>query len=119
MGTTLGIGQTQRLRVKLNTQLPNGPWQAKITLVSGITARTAQATLTFPSGPGVSRAAPGHIAPQRPWPVLGAAFAALLLLSAFARQVLGRRKHQKRHVVGGQRPLTTTREPLTRTKVRP
>lgn len=119
VATTLGIGQTQALRVKLNTQLPNGPWQAKITLVSGITTRTAQATLTFPSGPGVSRAAPGHIATQRPLPLLGAALAALLLLIAYARHVLDRRKRHQKHLVAGQRPLTPTREPLTRTKVRP
>lgn len=52
LGTTLGIGDTVPLLVKLDPQLPNGPWLAKITVKSGVTQRTAQATVTFPSGPG-------------------------------------------------------------------
>jgi hypothetical protein len=53
LGTTLGIGETQPVSVALDERLPAGPWTASITLKSGLTERTVEATLTFPAaGPG-------------------------------------------------------------------
>jgi hypothetical protein len=48
LGTTLGIGDTEPVTVTLDRQLPAGPWDAKITLRSGLLTHTAQAIITFP-----------------------------------------------------------------------
>lgn len=48
LGTTLGIGQTEPVLVTLEKALPNGPWDARIVLRSGMTEREATATITFP-----------------------------------------------------------------------
>lgn len=50
LGTTLGIGETEPVTVPLDAALPDGPWHAKIQMQSGTTVRTAEATITFPSG---------------------------------------------------------------------
>ena len=47
-GSTLGIGDTQSVQVPLHPRLPGGPWRVKLTLTSGVTTRTAEATLSFP-----------------------------------------------------------------------
>jgi hypothetical protein len=49
LGTTLAIGATQPVSVTLDGRLPAGPWDASITLKSGLTERTVEATLTFPA----------------------------------------------------------------------
>ena len=51
-GSTLGIGDTQSVQVPLDPQVPAGPWRVKLTLTSGVTTRTAEATLSFPLDPG-------------------------------------------------------------------
>jgi hypothetical protein len=48
LGTTLAIGETQPVSVALDERLPAGPWTAAITLKSGLTERTVEATVTFP-----------------------------------------------------------------------
>jgi hypothetical protein len=48
LGTTLGIDMTADVTVALDERLPAGPWDAQITLRSGLLERTAQATITFP-----------------------------------------------------------------------
>jgi hypothetical protein len=48
LGVTLAIGATEPVVVSLNEVVPSGPWLARITLRSGLTVRTAQATVTFP-----------------------------------------------------------------------
>jgi hypothetical protein len=53
LGTTLGRGQTEPVEVKLDEQLPNGPWKAHLSVTSGLLTETAQVTLIFPaSGTG-------------------------------------------------------------------
>lgn len=47
LGTTLGVGDTDRVTVELDKQIPPGPWQATMALKSGITERSASARLTF------------------------------------------------------------------------
>jgi len=49
LGTTLGIGQTEPVLVKLDKRLPLGPWNAVITLHSGTVERSAHGTITFPN----------------------------------------------------------------------
>jgi hypothetical protein len=50
MGRTLAPDQTEPVSVLLNDQVPDGPWDAKISMVSGLLKRSAQATITFPGG---------------------------------------------------------------------
>ena len=81
LGTTLGIGQTEPVTVRLNKQLPNGPWDATMTLRSGLTERSATATIRFPEGRS-SAAQP--VKPESSgWvtPVLAAIVAIALLVS--------------------------------------
>lgn len=99
VGTTLGIGDTEPVSVTLDQQIPNGPWLAKVTITSGVTTRTTQATITFPDQPGTGPTVPG----RAPFPTLwwlGAAALALLVL-LLARRVVHRRT----------RPPTTTGQP--------
>lgn len=48
LGVTLAIGDTGRVAIALDKQLPAGPWEAHIALRSGLLERTARATLSFP-----------------------------------------------------------------------
>jgi hypothetical protein len=48
LGTTLAIGDTEPVTIALNRQIPAGPWEASITLESGLLRRSAQAIITFP-----------------------------------------------------------------------
>ena len=52
VGTTLGPGESAPARVELDPELPNGPWDATVTIRSGREERTAEATITFPDDPG-------------------------------------------------------------------
>jgi hypothetical protein len=49
LGTTLGIGQTEPVLFVLNRAIPDGPWDANVALVSGLTDGAATATITFPA----------------------------------------------------------------------
>ena len=48
LGTSLGIGASDAVTVTLDKAIPAGPWKAKLSLESGLTKRSASATLTFP-----------------------------------------------------------------------
>jgi len=48
LGVTLAIGDTEPVSIALDKQLPAGPWDAQITLHSGLVERTTKATITFP-----------------------------------------------------------------------
>lgn len=54
VGTTLGVGQTAPVQVVMDKRFPAGPWNARLSLRSGTTAREATATITFPDAPGAS-----------------------------------------------------------------
>jgi hypothetical protein len=49
LGTNLAPGFTEPVTVLLNEELPDGPWDATISVVSGLLQRSARATITFPS----------------------------------------------------------------------
>lgn len=49
LGSTLAIGDTGSVRVTLDGRLPDGPWDAVVTLESGLSERSAAATITFPA----------------------------------------------------------------------
>lgn len=48
LGTTVGIGETEPAAVVLDKSLPAGPWDAAITLKSGLLEVSEHATITFP-----------------------------------------------------------------------
>ena len=48
VGTNVAPHQTEPVSVLLNEQVPDGPWDANIAMVSGLLKRSAQATITFP-----------------------------------------------------------------------
>ncbi|MFT7650445.1 MAG: hypothetical protein ACI8Y4_005216 [Candidatus Poriferisodalaceae bacterium] len=49
LGATLGVGATELVTITIDTDLPAGPWNAQITLRSGLVERSAFAELTFPA----------------------------------------------------------------------
>jgi hypothetical protein len=48
LGATLAPGDTGPVTITLDKQLPAGPWDAEISLRSGLVERSANATITFP-----------------------------------------------------------------------
>jgi hypothetical protein len=75
LGITLAIGDTEPVTIALDSQLPAGPWDARIVLRSGLLERSAQAKITFPA----AGAAPAVTTSTRPgW--LYPAIAALVVL---------------------------------------
>ena len=76
LGTTLAIGDTEPVTFALDKQIPAGPWNARITLQSGLLERSARATITFPA---TGAAPPVNTTSARPgW--LGLAVAGLIVL---------------------------------------
>jgi hypothetical protein len=51
---TLRPGASGTVSIELDSALPDGPWDARITLRSGVTTETGTARLTFPSSRGSS-----------------------------------------------------------------
>jgi len=93
LGSTLAIGEGTQVVIPLDAQVPDGPWQAMITLRSGLLERSAQATLTFPRA---GSAAPVLVTPnddRRSFLVMAGLILVLLsiggLLWARARRRLG------------------------------
>jgi hypothetical protein len=48
LGVTLAIGDTEPVEIALDKRLPAGPWDAQVTLRSGLLDRSRRATITFP-----------------------------------------------------------------------
>jgi hypothetical protein len=48
LGVTLGIGETEPVEIALDARLPAGPWDARLTMASGLVERTVRGELTFP-----------------------------------------------------------------------
>jgi hypothetical protein len=96
LGTTLGIGQTAPVSVSLGRQVPDGPWLATLTVQSGLTKRTAHATLTFPSRPGAGIPVAAQSSGGTAWWQIpaGLAIVTILLLLGW---YLARRHRQSHH----------------------
>lgn len=109
LGTTLAIDGTAPVTIALDDQLPAGPWDARITLKSGLVERSVQATITFPAtgtAPTVTTTAPtpgGWLYPAT------TALLALLLLAAAA--LLTARRRRRRSATADQVP-GSDRDPL-------
>ncbi len=48
LGTTLSVGDIEQVTIELDQRIPNGPWDAELTLHSGLLERSAKALITFP-----------------------------------------------------------------------
>ena len=55
LGTTLAVGESEPVTVALDNQVPAGPWDATITLRSGLLEISANATITFPDNGEAAR----------------------------------------------------------------
>lgn len=93
------------MNVALDKALPNGPWRARLTLVSGLEKRTAEATITFPEAVGAAPAVPVDD-PGIPWWVIVAGAAFLLVLLLALALVLGRRRRRRERQPAGHRSVT-------------
>jgi hypothetical protein len=57
LGSTLAPGQSTAVTIALGQQLPDGPWNAALTLKSGLLEKNSQARIQFPAGPGAANPA--------------------------------------------------------------
>jgi hypothetical protein len=99
VAVTLGIGDSQPVMIILDPRLPSGPWQAQVTLRSGLLERQVAATITFPaSGTGVAVPATAVRATRvrATWLYPVAAGLVLLLLSAAVGVLLVARRRRER-----------------------
>jgi hypothetical protein len=99
LGTTIAPGDTEDVTVVLDKKLPNGPWDAHITLVSGLLTVTADGTITFPEkgvAPPVATYLKTNGGPS--WPVFVGVGAAVAL-AGFAFWVIARRRRRDRETV--------------------
>ncbi len=94
LGTTLGIGQTEPVTISLDRQIPAGPWDARVTLQSGLIQRIAEATITFPESGASPPAAATSIGNEWVYRVLIGLVALLLLSMAVLFLTLRRLRHR-------------------------
>lgn len=105
-GTTLPLDGTQSVSTVLDAQLPAGPWEATITLTSGLIERAATATITFPDA-GAAQAAATQ-APGSRWPYVALIGLGVVILLGLTALRAHRRPRQR-----GEHALT----PPSRTSV--
>ena len=90
---TLTPGGASAVTVALDRGLPNGPWDAKMTLTSGTTSETVTARITFPDGSGTSSAPTGAVqSDSTTSPILPVAGGVAVLLAVSATVVTVRRR---------------------------
>ncbi len=93
LGTTLAIGATDPVNIKLPRALPAGPWLATLTLHSGLLTETASATIEFPDI-GTNPPVPATLStPLLVW-VLPAIIAVLLIAAALGLWRLNIRRNK-------------------------
>ena len=95
LGTTIAIGDTEPVTIVLSKQLPAGPWDAQLTLLSGQLRRSARATIIFPNA-GTSPAALATTSSTQPSWLHPAIVGCVLLVAAALCFLLGRRSIRRR-----------------------
>jgi hypothetical protein len=102
LGTSLAPGQSEPVWFVLTDQVGDGPWNATVTLRSGLNQQTFRAQISFPHAPGT-----GPAAAARPasggigvYTILISAILVVLLaaLAALAIITYRRRRHHKNHL---------------------
>jgi hypothetical protein len=91
LGTTLAIGDTESVTITLDEKLPAGPWDARITLRSGLLERSARATITFPATGASSSVITTSVRPAGLY-LVAAGLVFLLLVGIAALLVLLKRR---------------------------
>ncbi len=89
LGVTLAIGESEPIVIALDKRLPAGPWDALLTLHSGLVERSVRTTIMFPVG--VSPAASNRTG----WEYPALAGLALVLLGLTGVLVLSRRPRRR------------------------
>jgi hypothetical protein len=89
LGTTLATDATEPVTINLDERLPAGPWNAQITLRSGLVERSAHATVTFPAAGAAPTVQATSDRPRWLYPAIIATL--LLMLGAATRHLLRRR----------------------------
>ena len=79
LGTTLPIGGTESVVIVLDEALPAGPWDARITLRSGLIVRSAHATITFPAAGAAPSVTATPIRPRWLSPIITGLVVVLLI----------------------------------------
>jgi hypothetical protein len=99
LGTTIAPGDTEQVTVVLDDKLPNGPWDAHISLTSGLLTLSADGTITFPDkGIGAPVATYLKSSGGPAWPVLLGGGVAVGLIG-FAFWVIARRRRRDRETL--------------------
>jgi hypothetical protein len=101
LGVSLGIGETEPVTIMLDERLPAGPWEAQLSLHSGLLDRTAKATLTFPDT-GAAAAVPTNA--EGPVWLYVAGAGLLLVLLALAAWIGARRRREHDTLDDGPAP---------------
>jgi hypothetical protein len=116
LGTTLAIGDAGSVTILLDRTLPDGPWDAAVTLRSGLLERRAGATISFPdagAAPPVAITPPG---PSSPGLALVAELALVLAIGGGMAGSRGRRARRRRSPqhrgVSDPQPVRGAVEPL-------
>jgi hypothetical protein len=92
LGTTLAVGDTESVTIPLDVEVPDGPWDARITLRSGLLEHSARARITFPDAGDASPAITMSTRPGGPYvAVAGGIF---LIVLGTTRLVAARRRRQ-------------------------
>jgi hypothetical protein len=88
---TLPVGQRERVTISLDKGFPLGPWEAQVTVRSGLLEHSARGRIVFP----------GLASPRLPWlyPAI-AGFGVIILLGATRFAVLQRRRRPARRRTG-------------------
>jgi hypothetical protein len=82
LGLSLAIGATEPIAIVLDRRVPDGPWNALVTLRSGLLENSARATITFPA----TRAR------SSPYPLIAGLLTSLLVGIASALLIARRRR---------------------------
>jgi hypothetical protein len=109
LGTTLAPGDTEPVTITLDKQVPAGPWDAEITLKSGLLTRSARATISFPRTVGLAAAAKATPTHRKSWFASGELSMVVVIVPALliaALVALGRRAARRR-----RRTLTARHRP--------
>jgi hypothetical protein len=107
LGTTLAIGETELVSIALDTQIPAGPWVARITLRSGLLERTASAMITFPA---TGAAPPVSISTRPAWLYPAFTGVPVFLMLSLAILLIAWSRGRRRRVAVPERRVTQPAE---------